>query len=322
MGVSKVNFGGDTLIDLTNDSVTADMLAKGATAHDAAGERVVGMLFTTKVDDSLSATSENPVQNKVITSALESKAGTEVATESTNGLMSKEDKTKLDGVTLDTVLYTPQTLTDAQKKQARENIDAASDFVITITPDSSGGVTLDKTAKQIQEALSAGKTVVARSAGDLTNYMQLILSEGTDFIFGTYGPGRNGVALSFLMVGEQGANILAIDALVANPDGTLSQREMATGPVSDMQIATRKYVDDALDGKAGTAVATTSTNGLMSAADKAKLDGVEAGANKTIVPTALKNPHALTIKIGSTTVTYDGSEAQTVTIDDGTEVSY
>lgn len=36
MGISKVNFGGDTLIDLTNDSVTADMLAKGATAHDAA----------------------------------------------------------------------------------------------------------------------------------------------------------------------------------------------------------------------------------------------------------------------------------------------
>lgn len=40
------------------------------------------------------------------------------------------------------------------------------------------------------------------------------------------------------------------------------------------------------------------------------------------VPTALKNPNALTIKIGSTTVTYDGSTAQTVTIADGSEVSY
>lgn len=40
------------------------------------------------------------------------------------------------------------------------------------------------------------------------------------------------------------------------------------------------------------------------------------------VPTSLKNPNALTIKIGSTTVTYDGSTAQTVTIADGTEVSY
>ena len=40
------------------------------------------------------------------------------------------------------------------------------------------------------------------------------------------------------------------------------------------------------------------------------------------IPTALKNPNALTIQIGSTTVTYDGSTAQTVTIDDGSEVAY
>lgn len=40
------------------------------------------------------------------------------------------------------------------------------------------------------------------------------------------------------------------------------------------------------------------------------------------VPTALKNPNALTIKIGGTTVTYDGSAAKTVTIADGTEVEY
>ena len=45
-------------------------------------------------------------------------------------------------------------------------------------------------------------------------------------------------------------------------------------------------------------------------------------AEKADIPSSLKNPNALTIKIGSTTVTYDGSTAQTVTIDDGTEVSY
>ena len=43
---------------------------------------------------------------------------------------------------------------------------------------------------------------------------------------------------------------------------------------------------------------------------------------KTTVPTALKNPNALTIKIGGTTVTYDGSAAKTVTIVDGSEVAY
>lgn len=40
------------------------------------------------------------------------------------------------------------------------------------------------------------------------------------------------------------------------------------------------------------------------------------------IPTALKNPNALTIKIGSTIVTYDGSNAETVEIADGTEVRY
>ena len=52
----------------------------------------------------------------------------------------------------------------------------------------------------------------------------------------------------------------------------------------------------------------------------------DAAANveyvKNSIPTALKNPNALTIKIGSTTVTYDGSAAKTVEITDGTEVEY
>lgn len=50
------------------------------------------------VDNALSATSTNPVQNKVVKDALDKKAGTAVATTSANGLMSKADKTKLDGI--------------------------------------------------------------------------------------------------------------------------------------------------------------------------------------------------------------------------------
>lgn len=40
------------------------------------------------------------------------------------------------------------------------------------------------------------------------------------------------------------------------------------------------------------------------------------------VPTSLKSPYALTIKIGGNSVTYDGSAAKTVEIVDGSEVSY
>lgn len=59
-------------------------------------------------------------------------------------------------------------------------------------------------------------------------------------------------------------------------------------------------------------------NGTVQASDTrlASMDDIPT------IPTALKNPNALTIKIGSTTVTYDGSAAKTVEIADGSEVSY
>lgn len=57
MGVSKVEFGGDTLIDLTEDSVTPETMMKGTTAHNSAGEPIEGTfdpdIYQTKTDDSL-----------------------------------------------------------------------------------------------------------------------------------------------------------------------------------------------------------------------------------------------------------------------------
>lgn len=57
----------------------------------------------------------------------------------------------------------------------------------------------------------------------------------------------------------------------------------STNPVQN------KVINSALSGKAGTSVATTNANGLMSAADKTKLNGIATGANKTIVDTTLSN---------------------------------
>ena len=42
MGVAKVNYNDETLIDLTADTVTADTLRLGKTAHDAEGNAVTG----------------------------------------------------------------------------------------------------------------------------------------------------------------------------------------------------------------------------------------------------------------------------------------
>ena len=70
----------------------------------------------TTVDTALSNTSTNPVQNKVINTALAGKAGTSVATTSANGLMSSTDKSKLDGITegADAVSFT-RSLTSGTK---------------------------------------------------------------------------------------------------------------------------------------------------------------------------------------------------------------
>ena len=42
MAISKVVYGGETLIDLTGDNITADKLKKGYTAHGANGEVING----------------------------------------------------------------------------------------------------------------------------------------------------------------------------------------------------------------------------------------------------------------------------------------
>ena len=42
MGVAKVNYNNEALIDLTSDTVNEDMLLIGATAHNAAGDPILG----------------------------------------------------------------------------------------------------------------------------------------------------------------------------------------------------------------------------------------------------------------------------------------
>lgn len=44
MGKSKVVYNNETLIDLSSDSVTPQKLLKGATAHNANGDPIVGTL--------------------------------------------------------------------------------------------------------------------------------------------------------------------------------------------------------------------------------------------------------------------------------------
>lgn len=50
MAYNKVIYGGDTLIDLTEDTVVSEKLAYGLTAHDASGQLITGTLKTIPLD--------------------------------------------------------------------------------------------------------------------------------------------------------------------------------------------------------------------------------------------------------------------------------
>lgn len=73
MAVNKVIYGGNTLVDLTGNTVTAADLAEGVKATGADGNPIVGIMQKVTIDTELSTTSTNPVQNKVIKAELDKK---------------------------------------------------------------------------------------------------------------------------------------------------------------------------------------------------------------------------------------------------------
>ena len=75
-----------------------------------------------------------------------------------------------------------------------------------------------------------------------------------------------------------------LDGIEAEANKTIVDATLDASSTNPVQ---NKAVKAALDSKASAAEATTGAAGLMSAADKAKLDGIDAGANKTTVDAAL-----------------------------------
>lgn len=59
MEVNKVIFGDRTVIDLTGDTVSADKLLAGATAHTASGEQIEGRISFVEVYSGTQAPSDS-----------------------------------------------------------------------------------------------------------------------------------------------------------------------------------------------------------------------------------------------------------------------
>ena len=150
------------------------------------------------------------------------------------------------GCSSDAVLYTPQTLTDEQKKQARDNIDAPiADFVVNVTLNSDNTVTPDKTFAQIQAAIQEGKQPVVNIDGRGVVPLPLVFSSAEGVSFAAVADVSEGT------ITNCGITITA-DAIifnqstspVINSEGFMKQYPMEGDPISPLQIATKKYVDN------------------------------------------------------------------------------
>lgn len=51
MAINKVVYNSNTIIDLTTDTVSADVLLYGQTAHDKSGNKITGTIQETFVED-------------------------------------------------------------------------------------------------------------------------------------------------------------------------------------------------------------------------------------------------------------------------------
>lgn len=96
MAINQVIYGGETLIDLRNDTVTPETLAEGVTAHAASGEEVVGtMVIPTKVsqleNDAGYLTQHQDISGKLDADKLPQAINTALAQAKASGEFDGED---------------------------------------------------------------------------------------------------------------------------------------------------------------------------------------------------------------------------------------
>ena len=238
----------------------------------------------TVVDAELNSTSTNPVQNKAVKAALDGKASTAVASQTANGLMSAEDKAKLDGiedgatrVIVDEAMSATST-NPVQNKVVKKYIDDHN-FLPEPIPNGNAVQTLVVDRASRTYKLMTFDNLEVPGAAESTNAPQ---SRSVKYLLDRKASKDAATEESDGLMSA--IDKTKLDGIETGANKTVVDAALDAGSTNPVQ---NKAVKTALDGKAGTAVATTSANGLMSKDDKTKLDGVEAGANKTTVDSAL-----------------------------------
>lgn len=223
------------------------------------------------VDSALNTTSENPVQNKVVATAINNLntlvGDTPVSDQINTAVASKADASDLTAHTGNSNIHitsTERTNWNAAKahadsahapSNAEENQNAFSNIIV-------GGTTIAADSKTDTLTIVAGNNVTLTP--DAKNDKLTITAKDTVYTHPTYT--------------ARGAGLYKVTV-----DGTGHVSEV-TNVVKDDIVALGIPAQDTTYNEA-----TTSAAGLMSANDKTKLNGIADGANKTIVDSALSS---------------------------------
>lgn len=127
-------------------------------------------------------------------------------------------------------------------------------FVINGSLQTGNQVLLDKTFEQIQSAITGGETPIVKvtTPTGVTTCFQLghVYERRIEFIT-VIADDLTPAVFSLTVYPSANPQSSTVLILKVNVDGTLNQVNMASAPTSDMQIANKKYVDDAVAGAGG-----------------------------------------------------------------------
>lgn len=168
------------------------------------------------------------------------------------------------------IKYTEQNLDDNQKTQARTNIGAG-------TSSFSG---------QYNDLTGTPPIVYKNSATVISSPVDIVYDSKNTLGIRINPSYRN----SLLKISQRDDGFgINLETNSTTNEGAVIINGVAT-PTDNNHAANKKYVDDAIaNNTVDISDATTDTSGLMSAADKVKLNAIEEGANKTTVDGALNS---------------------------------
>lgn len=225
------------------------------------------------VDSAFSTTSENPVQNKVIQAALDTKVDAVTGKVLSTNDFTDSYKTKLDG--LDTALNNKVDIVSG-KGLSTEDYTTAEKNKLSGIAANANNYTLPAATANTLGGIKVGTNLAIDSSTGVLSGNYSTASSSTDGLMSATDKSKlDGI--------ETGATAITVDSSISSS---------STNPVENQAVYT------ALAGKVDTETGKGLSTNDYTDVEKTKLDGIEAGANNYSLPAATTNALG-GVKVGS-----------------------